>query len=500
MHTHRRASSFLTRQRRKLVAFAVLATSWLGASGARAQAIDGEFTVQRFNPAPWPNNYFTTRGARTDGEMAWSAGLFANYGWEPFVVKSCPTGTDCGDPSNLQEVKVVENVVTGDALASFTPIPRLQLGLKIPVTWVKGQGIDEEARATEEGISAVGMGDPELEVKGRLYGEPTAPFVVGAALFGTAPLGKATAEGNYIGDSTFTGGLRAIIDGEYGPVSVGANLGGVWRGKGSVGNTDVGSEFRYGVAAGFRPGPVVRIVVDAFGSTRFTTSDGENTLEGDLGVQISPLDTPIMLSAGAGTGIVDGVGVPKLRAFVGFLYSGQRKDRDGDGINDDADQCATDPEDVDGYEDSDGCPDQDNDLDTILDSSDKCPMKAEDADGFEDTDGCPEFDNDKDGINDDGDRCPDKAETMNGFQDEDGCPDAKDTDLDGVTDDADKCIDEVEDTDGFADEDGCPDPDNDGDGVPDTTDECGDEAETMNGFQDEDGCPDEAPKGFKPKR
>ena len=74
--------------------------------------------------------------------------------------------------------------------------------------------------------------------------------------------------------------------------------------------------------------------------------------------------------------------MPKLRAFVGFLFAAEGKDQDSDTILDDADKCPTDAEDVDGYEDSDGCPDQDNDLDTIVDSMDKCPMKAEDADGF----------------------------------------------------------------------------------------------------------------------
>src|SRR5687767_11288557 len=62
--------------------------AWLGATvlatlprvaSAQDAAIEDEFSVQRFNPAPGPRNYFTTRGVRTDGEMAWSAGLVINY-------------------------------------------------------------------------------------------------------------------------------------------------------------------------------------------------------------------------------------------------------------------------------------------------------------------------------------------------------------------------------------------------------------------------------------
>jgi len=139
------------------------------------------------------------------------------------------------------------------------------------------------------------------------------------------------------------------------------------------------------------------------------------------------------------------------------------KDTDGDGINDDTDQCINDAEDMDGFEDTDGCPDLDNDKDGVPDASDKCPLDAEDADGFEDDDGCPEADNDNDGI-----------------------PDA-----------ADKCPIEAEDKDGFEDEDGCPDPDNDNDGVLDANDACPAEPETVNGFKDGDGCPDEIPAAVK---
>jgi OmpA-OmpF porin, OOP family len=98
-------------------------------------------------------------------------------------------------------------------------------------------------------------------------------------------------------------------------------------------------------------------------------------------------------------------------------------DRDGDGIPNDVDQCPDEPEDFDGFQDEDGCPDPDNDGDGIPDASDKCPNEPEDFDGFEDEDGCPDPDNDGDGVPDAQDQCPDQMETHNGYQDDDGCPD-----------------------------------------------------------------------------
>ncbi|MCZ7538032.1 MAG: hypothetical protein M5T61_20295 [Acidimicrobiia bacterium] len=47
----------------------------------------------------------------------------------------------------------------------------------------------------------------------------------------------------------------------------------------------------------------------------------------------------------------------------------------------------------------------DNDGDGILDRDDGCPMEPEDKDGYQDEDGCPDVDNDGDGIADASDQC-----------------------------------------------------------------------------------------------
>jgi hypothetical protein len=131
-------------------------------------------------------------------------------------------------------------------------------------------------------------------------------------------------------------------------------------------------------------------------------------------------------------------------------------DRDGDGVSNRDDQCVDDPEDFDGFQDDDGCPDPDNDDDGVLDTDDRCPDEPEEKDGFQDDDGCPDPDNDGDGVPDATDMCPNDPEDFDGFEDGDGCPD----------------------------------PDNDGDTVRDATDKCPNDPETVNGFEDDDGCPD----------
>jgi len=113
-------------------------------------------------------------------------------------------------------------------------------------------------------------------------------------------------------------------------------------------------------------------------------------------------------------------------------------DKDGDGITDDKDKCPNEPEDKDGYQDEDGCPDPDNDGDGIPDTADKCPLEPEDQDGYQDADGCPDPDNDSDGLADRIDQCPNEPEDKDGYQDADGCPDP-DNDKDGIPDTKDKC-------------------------------------------------------------
>jgi outer membrane protein OmpA-like peptidoglycan-associated protein len=103
------------------------------------------------------------------------------------------------------------------------------------------------------------------------------------------------------------------------------------------------------------------------------------------------------------------------------------KDRDNDGLVDASDACPDQPEDLDSFQDLDGCPDDDNDADGIPDAADACRDVPEDKDGDRDEDGCPEEpeDRDHDGVADAVDKCPDEPESQNEYLDDDGCPDVK---------------------------------------------------------------------------
>ncbi len=127
-----------------------------------------------------------------------------------------------------------------------------------------------------------------------------------------------------------------------------------------------------------------------------------------------------------------------LSAYVGFVPKHKPRkeappppppapvedlDPDRDGIKGNADHCPNEPEDKDGFEDDDGCPELDNDKDGIPDATDKCPNDPENKNGIDDEDGCPDEDPDHDGILGSADKCPNEPETKNNYQDDDGCPD-----------------------------------------------------------------------------
>ncbi|MFL5347091.1 MAG: Ig-like domain-containing protein [Hyalangium sp.] len=471
---------------RAVLALGVVAV--LAASGPAQAQSSSAIDVQQFKPAPGKADVLGLEGPGVPGHLSWSTGLYLQYAHDPLVIIN---------PRNEALLQhLVKNQVGFDLVGAIGLGERFELGASIPISLQHGE-FNEQASGSLEQTWKGGLGDLRLIPKVLLLeGES---LRLGLAAPVVLPTGGSTALRGEKGvgvqprlatDYTFDGGTRLLAN-------VGVNL----RSRQELLNLSVGNELSYGLGAAIpfqvQGHPLIGLasVAGAFGlGATGGTNEEEIPLELQAGLQY-PFSKSMVATLGAGRGLTLGYGMPVFRVFTGVTWTAEEqthsrpRDSDNDGVPDVADKCPDQPEDRDGFQDEDGCPDPDNDQDGIADVADKCPNQPEDKDGFQDEDGCPDPDNDHDGIADTVDKCPNEPEDKDGFQDEDGCPDP-DNDQDGIADAADKCPNQPEDKDGFQDEDGCPDPDNDHDGIPDAEDQCPLEPEVINGVDDSDGCPD----------
>ena len=400
--------------------------------------------------------------------LAWDVGLNINYADDPLVLFQRDSVDDLTRVVRLLERRADAHFHGAIGLFGF-----MQLGVDLPLTF--HQSRDEIATGTL-GLSDVnntGVGDLGISAKFRILSEEYAG--VALAVMPKVSITTANPTGEYLGERTTSGQLQIALSKNVDAWRIAANVGALFRQNlpsRSIGlNIDHELIGRLGVGYDLKPDTGVPITVD-IASELFTQlkrpfkQSNTTGLEALAGASVAITDL-VSVYAGGGFGILNAYSIPDYRAFAGVRLSSRDHDRDDDGIVDRSDACPEEPEDEDGHEDSDGCPDPDNDSDGVLDTDDLAPNLPEDKDGFQDDDGKPDPDNDADGVRDTDDSCPNEA----GPVDNDGCP-YKDDDADGVVGASELCPQEPEDIDGFQDDDGCPDLDNDNDGVLDTVDNC----------------------------
>lgn len=440
------------------------------ASGAGAD-------LHLFRPAVDARGFFSVNGASVLPHKAFSFGFVLDYGHNLMPLAS-------GHGAK----QMVDHALQGTFNVNYGLFDRLVLGLTAPVVLNWGTPLTDigpggTANYDVKGLTAQALGAVALHAKFMIL-PPTS--VIGVALLAQGGIGTGQVR-NFAAEPGFYYWPQVVLEkqiGESNVIRLGLNAG--FRGHtGANATFGTGKDgkpiltsglFEYGnlgtagFAASIRFGDKFDLAAESYATYLLGGgSDSKQRLSAEAigGFKIFVQKNSYLYLAG-GIGYTAGFQSADQRGVLGFVFEPLNEDRDHDGIPDEEDVCPDEPEDKDGDEDADGCPEQDpidepvkvrtgdSDGDGILDVQDLCPNEPEDPDGFEDKDGCPEKDNDKDGI------------------------------LDG--DDA--CMNVAEDKDNFKDEDGCPEDDNDGDGILDGKDNCPVEPETINGLDDEDGCPD----------
>jgi large repetitive protein len=412
------------------------------------------FDVQLLRPAPdLADPYFVMASPHPEEVGQFSLGTFIDFAKNPLVL----TGTD-----GSRIASIVERQLTAHLAGSFTFHERLTLGAVMPVVLDQaGESVDFVPAAPEAGF---GAGDLRLVPRVILYADDAGGRGFAVAIDGDIFIPSGSRD-SYQGEGfRIAPRVNAELVFESG-LRTGASVGYAVRPESEMLNLTVNDMVTFNVGAAYPLAESVSLSTELHGGVSVLAEElasEEAPMEVLAGLKHRPVPY-VTLLAGGGLGIIQGAGAPDWRVFVGAALNGQREvvlDSDGDGLLDPIDSCPAEPEDKDGFEDHEGCPDLDNDKDGVVDTAEDCDNDPEDKDEFEDTDGCPDPDNDRDGL----------------------------------LDVRDSCANDPEDNDGIADEDGCPETDADADTIADVVDKCPLAPEVLNGFEDADGCPDEGGK------
>jgi outer membrane protein OmpA-like peptidoglycan-associated protein len=403
--------------------------TWLLALGAAHMipaAHAAEADVQVLRPATPGGPLVWTEPARTHDGL--QAALVLNHA-QDLLQYSVP-GQDT--------VSIVGGVTRMDLLGGWG-VGAFQFGAGVPIL----ARIQSDVAETESGL-----GDLSLHARAELWDPPEGPLALGLVSRLTLPTATVDASA---GAASVGLDTRVASEMEFGDVRVLANLGVRLAGDDPDLSLPAGTAMLAGLGAGweFQDGSGLTAELAAAPILGEAELPNRVPMEALIGGW-QDLSGGWRLLGGAGRHMGDGVGAPAWRVFLAVQRNTTSDaadasgDLDGDTVPDIVDICPYEPETVNGIRDADGCPEHpdvlalekdtgdnlalassgDRDGDGLVDSADVCPNKPEDKDGIEDTDGCPEDDVDGDGIADGADACPLAAETVNGVDDADGCPEA----------------------------------------------------------------------------
>lgn len=310
-------------------------------------------------------------------------------------------------------------------LGAYQVHRRLELGVDIPFTGfqVSSFGLLEQNGFPERAPAVAGFGSARILPRVAILDSDELPI----GLAGIAEIRlPSPASDEFVGDESLVFAPRLAIQAGLGPFTVLGNVGYRLRPHhAQYLNLFVQNEFVMGAGIITELPDLGRLTnVQFLAETHLTTpTEAPFTF-----AQADSFKTPwellvgarakvhndwgVELNLGRGLGLMTGYGRETFRAMLALRYDFDFADRDGDGIADNVDACPDEPEDFDGFEDSDGCPEWDNDKDGVPDKDDGCPMDP----GPKEYDGCPDRDGDQ--IPDNVDKCPDEP----GAAEDLGCP------------------------------------------------------------------------------
>ncbi|HEX6245240.1 MAG TPA: OmpA family protein [Polyangiales bacterium] len=374
----------------------------LPASFARAQS----FRLNTFRAAERADDGFAVRRLGTFDHLRWGVLVNADYAHDPLVIEQRQ-----GDRSELARVVVHQLTLKLDLSLALWRRLIVFAGMDL-VPVMHGPRVPDEFMVPK--ADGGGMGDLGFGARVRIWGDSTDLFSLGAQATLLAPT---AGNQSYRGDEGVAFRPELIAELRPKPVRISFNLGTYLRKQQQLMDDPVGSQLTYALGLGWQVIPRLELLGELWGSFNFKDFGSKTTtpVEWLLGAKYRS-EMGLYLGLAAGRGFTRGIGSPDARvvAQLGYMRPAPAprtaakpapvpatapvitplpaaeppptpRDRDGDTVVDASDACPDQPEDLDDFQDADGCADLDNDSDAVLDVEDACPAQA----GVVEERGCP---------------------------------------------------------------------------------------------------------------
>jgi OOP family OmpA-OmpF porin len=347
----------------------------LGALGtARADGLDGE----RFVPAVGAEGGFVNEHPSVPSPFGWSLGLFLNFADEPIVLRD-GNGNVASHP--------LKTSLTTDLTGSIGLFGWAELGIGLPLHLVYDGDLYTAGTARLD--AGAGIGDLRLVPKFALLRRGTIERHV---LLGLAvPISFPTGDDEAVrGAGGFTVQPELLFAYHADKLGLGFDLGYRWRDQHPA-DLPWGDEITLGPWVSYALTQALSVRVEGYAEKEVSANVGGADFPFEVLAGVDYATGNWDIYGGVSRGITDGIGDPSIRILAGVRYRHDAprhegfEDSDGDGIPDKDDKCRNEPEDKDGFQDADGCPDPDNDEDGIPDAQDECPELS----GDRAHDGCP---------------------------------------------------------------------------------------------------------------
>lgn len=299
-----------------------------------------DLDAQHFRPSIDGQSTLWTDDSGTTYDPTFSAGVLVGYALNPLVY--------VGSDDTL--VRQVSDLVHLDLVGAVRWKP-LRFGVHLPI---------HTAFSTADSTRA-GLGDLNLDLRGTVLRQRTSG--IGLAFAGKLTLPTNTLAAP-VGTARVGYELSAIVDRRFGPLLLAMNVGHRGVPEVDLGNGVWGDAIFARLGAGYDVTDDLTLSGELVGSTPYAGSFA-NPLVSPLELLAGAhwrMNESFVLKGGLGTGLSPGVSSPNLRLMAGVAFhpetdASRLLDTDKDGPSDFEDPCPEDPEDVDGWQDEDGCPD-----------------------------------------------------------------------------------------------------------------------------------------------